>query len=185
MTMANTFFGIQLAIDLPPGHGLRRRLGGLVRELRGRPALPLQLACWSSAAQLLDEALPSAVLGTWDLIRDRGDAEFEDWSSGLEAMARWDPAEFGEGGSLLLVSLIMLVAGGSNADRTLGDLCDLPQREWLRRGTYRRLVAAPPQLNLTNVMASGVYLAPHPDRPGFSRAVLQGEGFEYLEAVGG
>jgi hypothetical protein len=42
-----------------------------------------------------------------------------------------------------------------------------------------------PSLNFTNVLGCGLYLAPRPDRPGFSEAVLTGEGFEYLERIGG
>ena len=52
-----------------------------------------------------------------------------------------------------------------------------------RRTTYRHLVAIPPTLNLTGVLASGLYLAPRPDQRGFSLDVLSGEGFEYLDGV--
>jgi hypothetical protein len=77
----------------------------------------------------------------------------------------------------------MLVTGGSNADRTLGDICDIPESDWHLARTYDKLLAAPPQLNFTNVLGSGLYLAPHPDQPGFSHEVLRGEGFEYLALV--
>jgi hypothetical protein len=181
--MSDTFFGIQLALDLAPGHRLRAELAALVRSLRpGGGALPAQRALWTQASTALIAALPSAVLGTWDLIRDRGDAEYEDWASGLEAMATWPDADFGDG-TLLLASVIVLVAADSNADRTLGDRCDLPEREWLRRGTYRRLLGVPPLLNFTQVLGSGLYLAPHPDQRGFAHAVLTGDGFGYLDPL--
>ena len=41
-----------------------------------------------------------------------------------------------------------------------------------------------PLLNQTNLLGSGLYLAPHPERPGFALDVLRGEGFEYLQQVG-
>ena len=73
----------------------------------------------------------------------------------------------------------------SHADRTLGNACDIPERDWHRRGTYRHLLAVPPTLNLTGVLGSGLYLAPRPDQPGFSHAALTGEGFEYLDPISG
>jgi hypothetical protein len=98
-------------------------------------------------------------------------------------MAGWPAADFGERGTCVLASMVFLVSAGSNADRTLGDACDIPERDWFRRSTYRRLVAVPPMLNLTGVQGSGLYLAPRPDQPGFSLDVLSGQGFTYLDGV--
>ena len=181
--MPDTFFGLQLALDLPRGHRLRAQLARLVRDIRaaaGQPPAMLR-PLWTQWSDALIAAVPSATLATWDLIRDRGAAEYEDWASGLEAMATWPEADFGRGGTLLLATTIILVAADSNADRTLGDLCDLPEAQWHQRATYRRLAAAPPQLNGTNVLGCGCYLAPHPEQAtGFAPEVLAGEGFEYL-----
>jgi hypothetical protein len=179
----HSFFGIQLALDLPPGHAVRSGLAAAVTTLRDNPTPVAQRPCWGKVAGLLRPAVSTAVLGTWDLIRDRGDAEYEDWASGLEEMAEWPAEDFGTGDQLLLVSLIFLVAANSNADRTLGDLCDLPESAWHRRATYAKLLGAPPQLNFMGVLGSGLYLAPHPDQSGFSEQVLSGEGFEYLTRV--
>ena len=182
--MATTFFGIQTALDL--GRDPRRdRLADLVRNHREAPDLLSQRRCWSRAADLLAPLSDRIVFGSWDLLREGADAAWEEWSSGLEAMAAWPLTDFGDHGNLLLVSVIALVEGGSNADRTLGDVCDLPEAQWHRPATYAALFRAMPMLNLTNVLASGLYLAPRPDHPGFSRDVLTGEGFEYLTRVGG
>ncbi len=180
-----TFLGVQLAFDLPPDHRLRRALAEAVRRQRAAEGLTAQRVAWTTSAGLLHQAVPHAVLGTWDLITPDGEAEYEDWASGLEAMAHWSPEDFGADGRYLLASVIVVVRKGSNADRTLGDLCDVAEPDWHRRATYQRLVEAMPQLNLTNVLGSGFYLAPHPDRPGFAIDVLQGEGFDYLAAVEG
>ena len=98
-------------------------------------------------------------------------------------MAEWPASEFGDGGDLLLVTIIALVAGASNADQTLGDICDVPEPLWHKRDTYRSLLTTMPLLNLTNLLGSALYLAPRPDQPGFSLDVLRGEGFEYLDRV--
>jgi hypothetical protein len=181
--MSDTFFGVQLALELPPGHALRDQLAQVVRSLRDSTAIPMQRPAWTQASRLLREAVPFARMGTWDLIRDNAQGEYEDWASGLEAMAEWPAEDFGSDGLYVLACVIMLVAGGSNADRTLGDICDLPENTWHLHRTYDQLLAAPPQLNFTNVLGSGLYLAPRPDQPGFAHEVLKGEGFEYLENV--
>ena len=180
--MSATFFGFQTAFDL--GQDSRRsRLADIIRAHRTANDLVAQRRCWTQASELLAPLADRIVLGTWDLLRENAAATYEEWASGVEAMATWPRADFGFGGNLLLVTGIVLVTAGSNADRTLGDLCDLPENAWQRTATYARLLQAVPMLNLTNVLGSGIYLAPRPDQPGFSREVLTGEGFEYLAEV--
>lgn len=181
--MRTSFFGVQVALDIPPDDPLRSRLKTLVSDAREGTTLASQRPCWSRIAAALIPTVPTIGFATWDLIRDTGQAEYEEWASGLEAMAEWPLADFGSGGQFLLVTILFQVAADSNADRTLGDLCDIPERAWQMPRTYRRLLAAPPQLNFTNVLGSGFYVAPRPDHPGFSREVLTGEGFEYLEPL--
>ncbi|MBA2480731.1 MAG: hypothetical protein H0V44_08715 [Planctomycetes bacterium] len=181
--MTSAFFGLQMALELPRGDQLRDRLSEVVRELRGSTSVPTQRTSWTRASALLVEAIPTARLATWDLIREAAEAEYEDWASGLEAMALWPLADFGADGRYVLVSVIMLVTADSTADQTLGDVCDIPERDWLRRSTYQKLASAPPMLNFTHVLCSGMYLAPRPDLVGFSHAALTGEGFEYLDPV--
>lgn len=182
--MANTFFGVQAAIAIPPGAPLRSQLAACVRDLREQRDVAAQRAAWMRAAAALRDGTAAIRLGSWDLLREGADEAYEEWATGLEAMAEWPDGDFGNGGDLLLVTIIVLATSGSNADRTLGDLCDLPERQWHLRATYRALLTAMPLLNLTNLLGSGLYLAPHPDRPGFALDVLRGEGFEYLEQVG-
>lgn len=181
--MPDTFFGVQVALRAQADDPLRARLDAAVRELRERRALPEQRAAWQRAADALRGADAAYVLGSWDLIREEPANEYEQWASELEDIASWPMSDFGAGGDLLLVTIIALIAGDSNADRTIGELCDLPEREWHRRATYRRLLVAMPSLNLTGVRGAGLYVAPRPDQPGFSLEVLRGEGFEYLTAI--
>ncbi len=189
--MTTSFFGLQLALALPPTHALRPQLSAVVFASQTASSLIAQRNCWSQAARLVSGALTTATRGTWDLIRLRADEQYEEWASGLEAMANWPASAFGDDRSgddssdqrEVLVTFIFLVQGGSNADLTLGDACDLPESEWHQRETYRRLLAIPPTLNFTGVLGSGLYLAPRPDQPGFSSAVLTGEGFEYLDPI--
>lgn len=181
--MTDTFFGVQVAVRVPQGHALRAGLAAAVRDLRERRDLPAQRAAWQRACHALRAESAHYLLGTWDLIREAPEQEYEQWASELEEIASWSEDDFGRGGDLLLVTIIALIAGDSNADRTIGDLCDLPEHTWHTRPTYRAMIGAMPMLNLVGVRGAGLYVAPHPDRAGFTPEVLRGEGFEYLEAV--
>lgn len=178
-----TFFGVQLVIEASGQDAARKALGQVVRDHRKAADSLAQRQCWSRAASALGDLIPHARFGTWDLIRDSGYASYEEWASGLEAMAGWPDADFGRGGHLLLVSGIFLVEGASSADITLGEACDLPEASWHTRATYKKLVNVFPMLNFSQVQGSGLYIAPGEALSGFSVDVLQGEGFEYLQKI--
>lgn len=181
----STFFGVQLAFESKGREDLRAELGRTVREHRKSTNVLSQRQCWSRAAAAMSEFLPQAAIGTWDLLRDGGPAAYEEWASGLEAMAGWPDGDFGRGGSLVLVSAIFLVEAGSSADVTLGETCDIAETAFHDRATYARLVKVFPMLNFTQVQGSGLYIAPGEGLSGFERSVLEGEGFEYLRPVRG
>jgi hypothetical protein len=181
--MSVTFFGLQLALDLPHHSPLRPQLAAALHELRQSAGGDRQRAGWMRAAEALLPAARAARMGAWDLIRENGQGVYEQWVGELEAMAGWQGADFGQDGTYVLATIVMLVQGGSNSDHTLGDCCDIPEAHWLMRGTYLRLIGALPRLNYTNVIGSAWYLAPHPECAGFSAEVLAGDGFDYLQAV--
>jgi hypothetical protein len=66
---------------------------------------------------------------------------------------------------------------------TLGETCDIAESAFHDRSTYARLVKVFPMLNFTQVQGSGLYIAPGEGLSGFERAVLEGEGFDYLKRV--
>ena len=83
----------------------------------------------------------------------------------------------------IVVTLIFLVEGGSNSDRTLAERCDVPESEYWTRLTFGRLIATIPLLNFANVEADAVYLAPGSDEDGLSMEDLHGGGYEYLKML--
>jgi len=181
-----TFFGFQLALRAADLGSRRERLADVVRAYGRATALQDMRSLWTRAAPILAECLPMAELGHWDFIRGQGEPEYESWASGLEAMAEWRASDFGDPASseaLILVTGIFLLGGDSNADRLLGDRCDIPESQWMTRETFGKLIASAPMLNLSGVSGCGLYLAPGSGLPGFSRGVLTGEGFEYLKAI--
>jgi hypothetical protein len=181
--MSDTFFGIQLALDLPGGDPLRDDLAHAVTQLHTSTAMIAQRSGWSRASAALRASLSYARLGTWDLIRVHGQGEYVEWSRGLEAMDGWSSEDFGAGGTYVLATVIMMVQGGSNSDLTLGDICDIRESDWHLGRTYEQLLGALPRLNYSNVRESALYLAPNPGYSGFDHAVLTGEGFTYLREI--
>lgn len=175
-----TFFGVQIACAIPTA--IRTDLSGIVATLRAGTDLMAVRNGWTRAADLLRSQADGIELGSWDLIREDAEETYEEWASGLEAMADWPLSDFG-GGDLLLVTIIALISSDTPADRTLGDICDLPERDWHRRSTYQALLAAMPKLAMGDIRGTALYVAPRPDQGGFSRSVLTGDGFEYLEKI--
>lgn len=183
----STFFGIQLVLDLPQRHLIRERLARCVRTMRKGLDQHGQRAAWLQVASVLTSTLPMLVLGNWDFTRARGSDEFTAWKGELESMTGWSDRDF-QGSEqvpddLLLVTAIFLINAGSNADVALGDRCDLRESEWYRRVTFGRLIAGIWQLNHIGVLGSALYVAPNPDRLGFSRAVLTGGEFPQLKPI--
>lgn len=181
--MSLTFFGIQLAFDFQRQPTLRRELHELIAGATAHQTLYETRDFWS---KIFDRALDSVRFGergTWDLVRDgRAKAEFESWTSEIEALASDDEATQGEGRFVLLTTAF-LVARHSNADLTLGERCDVPETSYFDRLTFRRLYGAIPALNFANVRSHAVYLVPGGGRAGISEAELDGEGYEYLDRL--
>jgi hypothetical protein len=177
-----TFFGIQVACSCTPGSSLRRELAECVALLRKAPNLLGVRTGWTRTADVLRTQMDALQLGSWELITESGESHYDTWSSELEAMADWTREDFGNG-NLLLITMIAMITSGSEADASIGNLCDLPERDWHRRSTYQRLLTAMPKLALADVPGSALYVAPRPDQPGFSHAVLSGEGYEYLRKI--
>ena len=179
--MSSTFFGIQVALKLSNSDPLRKELSEAVLEHSKASSIMDQRLLWSKIGRKLANASDAIEYGCWDLVTKKAPEEYEDWASTLEAMAAWPEEHFGVEGDHLLVSVIALVIKGSNADQTLGTLCDIPKSKWHSLLAYKKLLGAMPQLNFFSVIGNGLYVAPRPDSPGFSMDVLSGEGFEHLK----
>ena len=182
-----TFFGVQAVLDLPQRHLIRERLARCVKSMRKGQNQHEQRAAWLQVASVMTATLPMLVLGHWDFIRGRGAKEFTAWSGELESMAGWADQDFhGDEqvpDDLLLVTAMFQVVADSNADIALGDRCDLPEAQWNRRSTYGSMIGGMSQLNHLGVVSSALYVAPNPDRLGFSRSVLTGGDFPQLKPV--
>jgi hypothetical protein len=183
--MSYTFFGLQIAIQSPPGDPWREALVALVRRnLRGLDLVEKR-ALFFELAELLRDAEDRWALGTWDLVQGaRAESEFDSWVSGLETSADEPLDPSAAAGDHVVVSVVVLVEPGSRSDTTLGERCDLPESAWHARSTFERLVATLRSLSFSGVRADGVYVVPGDVGGGIALAELRGEGWDYLKPLG-
>jgi hypothetical protein len=188
--VSHSFFGIQIAVQSPPGDPWREELRQLVLENQRDQAIIDKRAFYTRLTNLLNKVENKYALGHWDYIVGEGaDREFDDWVAGLEATSAKDVVDPEEGGTgrdareLVVVSIVFLLEGGSNSDNTVAERCDLPESEWSARQTYVRLVATIRMLSFSSVQADGVYLVPGSVQDGLSVSDLQSEGWDYLKPM--
>jgi hypothetical protein len=192
--MSKTFFGIQVVVKNFVSDPLRRQLHEIISGSDAEQSLTEKRVFWKRVAAVLNEAVPAFELGFWDLIRGSGaEEEFESWSSEIEGSLATEKEEMGTAPDeisrisaekrYIIVTLLFLVEGGSNSDRTLAERCDVPESEYWTRLTFGRLIATVPLLNFAGVEADAVYLAPGSDEDGFSMEDLHGGGYEYLKML--
>jgi hypothetical protein len=191
---AYTFFGIQIALTNFRQDRVRSKLHALIAANTNAQVLVEKRAFWKKICATINEALPAFELGYWDLVRgDKAEKEFESWSSEIEGALATEQEELGKAADemnrfsaerqYVLVTLMFLVGEGTNADLTLGERCDIPEKDWQTRQTYARLVATPPLLNFANVRADAVYLLPGNDEDGLSEFDLADEAYKHLKPL--
>jgi hypothetical protein len=193
--MSHTFFGLQIAITPFRQDSFRSRLHDLIGAEPAEQSLQMKRTFWKKAVALINGQMPVFELGFWDLIRgEKAEGEFETWTSEIEAGLATEPEELGTAPdevnrlsadkSYVLVTCLVLVPHDSNSDSTLGERCDVPERDWWTRQTLARLVASFPLLNFGEVLSDAIYLSPGSQRDGLSMEDLHGGGYEYLKPLG-
>jgi len=192
--MSKAFFGIQVVVKNFVSDPLRRQLHEIIAGSEAEQSLTEKRTFWKRVTAVLNEAVPAFELGFWDLIRGSGaEEEFESWSSEIEGSLATEKEEMGSAPDeisrisaekrYIIVTLLFLVEGGSNSDRTLAERCDVLESEYWTRLTFGRLIATIPLLNFAAVEADAVYLAPGSEEDGFSMEDLHGGGYEYLKML--
>lgn len=194
MSDGYTFFGLQIALRDFQRDDVRGRLHELIRGGAKEQELQQKRSFWKGLSAIVNEAAPAFERGYWDLIRgSKAEAEFETWTSELEGSLATETEEMGAATDevhrlsseryYVLITFLFLVVEGSNSDLTLGERCEIPEKDWHRRETFQRLVATPPLLNFANVRADAVYLVPGNDTDGLSTFDLASKDYEYLTPI--
>jgi hypothetical protein len=190
-----TFFGVQVVVKAFFNDPFRAQLHQAIARADAEQSLIEKRQFWKRITALLNDALPAFDYGYWDLIRgDNAESEFETWCSEIEGSIATETEEMGASAdevnrlsadkSYVIVTLLFLLERGSNSDLTLGERCDLPEKDYFTRQTFSQLIASVPMLNFANVQADAVYLSPGNDKDGLSEDDLHGGGYEYLKPLG-
>ncbi|HEY0709680.1 MAG TPA: hypothetical protein VGG33_22905 [Polyangia bacterium] len=193
--MAYTFFGVQVVVKAFFNDPFRAQLHQAIARADAEQSLVEKRQFWKRIAALLNDAMPAFDYGYWDLIReDKAESEFETWCSEIEGSLATEAEEMGSGADevnrlsadkrYVIVTVLFLLERDSNSDLTLGERCDLPEKDYFTRQTFAHLIASIPMLNFANVQADAVYLSPGNDKDGLSEEDLHGGGYEYLKPLG-
>ena len=149
--MSKTFFGVQVVVKNFVSDPLRRQLHEVIARSESEQSLAEKRAFWKRVAAVLNEAVPAFELGFWDLIPGgNAEEEFESWSSEIEGSLATEKEEMGSAPDeisrisaekqYIIVTMIFLVEGGSNSDKTLAERCDVPESEYWTPLTFGRLI---------------------------------------------
>jgi hypothetical protein len=181
-----TFFGLQVAFKKFHRDPMRQQLHQLLAQEAGSPqSFGEKQRFWKRLTAVVGDAMPTFEYGDWDLVRG-GNAEglFNQWTSEIESNLATEPEEVGAAANeavrvpvpaaatYVLVTMMVLVDKGSNADQTLGHWCDIPEPAWLTRQTFGRLISIFPRLNFANVQSDAIYVVPGHDRDTLSAEEL-------------
>jgi len=176
----DAFFGIQLAVQSPPGDPWRSQLRELVRRHQRDLRIADQRVLYGALANLLHDALPRAALGYWDFVAD-GAGEYADWVKGLEddSLETWAP-DHGAQNDHVLATAVFLLPQDQPSAMLVGERCDLPESTWMHRATFAHLLETLTMLRFRSVRSDAVYVTPGGPDLAFSLRELQGKGYEYL-----
>jgi hypothetical protein len=192
---AYSFFGVQVAFKNFHRDPLRQKLHKVIAADAGvRQTYGEKQRFWKQVTGLLSEAMPVFEYGDWDLERGgNAESKFNDWATEIEgslatvaeevAPVADEASRLSAASSYVLMTMMVLVDKGSNADETLGEWCDIPERIWLTRQTFGRLISIFPRLNFAGVQADAVYLVPGHDRDGLSAEDLVSADYYNLQPL--
>ena len=181
--MTDVFFGIQVAVQSPPGDPWRAQLAQFVRQHQQHLRVVDKRGMFAGVTNLLLQAADRFTLGFWDYVDD-GEAEYADWTGGLEddASTTWVP-DAGAVNDHALVSLVFLLPGRGDAASVASERCDLPESAWRTRDTFRHLLSTVAMLPFGSVAADAIYLSPGGLELAFSLRELQTEDYGHLLPV--
>ena len=178
--MSDIFFGIQVAVQSPPGDSWRERLCSLVRRHQRDLRVDDKRGLYGAVINLLQQMPGRLSLGFWDFIPD-GKNDFDEWASGLEddAQETWAPDRGAVMDHVLVTMIFLLPEDGSSAE-LVGQRCDLPETDWMTLATFQRLFETVGMLRFASVRQDGLYVTPGGLDVAFSLRELQTEGYDYL-----
>jgi hypothetical protein len=172
------------------GRALRDRISGAPEGMGFQEKWQFYRDCaWD-----LSSSIDSVERGIWDFFDDdtRARKAFDDYSSTLTTHqgARTEPSSAGpddpyRGGDprYLTFTMALLLSQGTQTERALAALCNIPESELWTRATFARILSGLGALSFASVKGDVAYLIPRDEGWGLTFQDLQDPKFEYLRTI--
>ncbi len=187
--MQHSIFAMELC--LPLDLSTQQELRGLVLT---HPELSGYHEKWTLYRRVSDIVmghLERVDRGCWDYFDDdaRALSEYDQWVNGMTMMegARTQPS--GEAdpyrGSprFMTFTMAFLIVNGSPTDLTLSSLCNIPEPDLWRRGTFARILNGLGAISFASIKSDVVYVIPGAGDWGLTQDDLSHPKFAYLRHV--
>ncbi|MDX2129987.1 MAG: hypothetical protein SFU91_13220 [Chloroherpetonaceae bacterium] len=188
------FFGVQVVFNAFGIEGLRKDLHHILAESEKDELPEEKKRFYKKFISKLLEAKPYFEYGYWDYLpeEDDAEAEFQDWTTGIEANLATEEEELGEKADELsrfsshqyyvVVSLCFLLEVTPELDRFLTEI-DIKEQDLFRRDTFAAILHAINYIDFEFAVADAVYIVPGNEEDGFSQDDILSEGWQYLKPV--
>lgn len=194
-TRVGHLFAIQVLLALQTTGQLRRQLHEWIKSGPPEAGYHDVWNFWRVAASYLVGWQHQFEYGVWDYFEDtaRSQREYEQWNKGTiidaqEAMQEqkgmpMHPYRPAVGERFMFVTMLFMLQPGGRADRTVCELCRIPEPMMWTKATFGRLISALPNLNYPSVRSHAIYVRPGMDEAGVSREELQDPRYAYLRKL--
>jgi hypothetical protein len=187
---------IQVFLPLDASHRVRSELLAALRTTGEHASYDDKRAFWREVSLSLQRAESLFERGVWDWVTDSDEAtaQYEQWTTGTvdDAKAAVD-AELpdaglafrqGGGARYMFATALFLVKAGGAADSVLAEACDVPEKAYFQRTTFRLLLQALPHLNFATVRADALFVRPGVESAAVTELELSQEHYAYVRRLG-
>lgn len=188
---ARSILAIEMCLLLDPSSYLHGHLKMLLSDRSERLSYQQKWEMYQSAAGALLTNEAAWSRGCWDFFDDnaRAQNDFRMWVNGMltEEGARKQPSGIGSPyrGEMRYLTFTMacLLVQGTHAERTMANLCTVPQAMLWQRRTFRRILEGLRWLNFAAIEADTMYLIPGTVDWALTQADLEDPKFQYLRQI--
>lgn len=188
--MIHNIFAIELCLRIEPGSALRDELKELIVSHPDASTPGLKWELLKAASSKLAANLHLVDRGCWDFFDDDGRAlrDYDMWSKGMttEEGARKAPSGLpGSDGAprFMTFTCALLIKAHTPCARKLSELCDIPEADLWRRGTFSRILRGLTCVSFAAVKSDIFYLIPGDASWGLTAEDLEHEKFAYFRQL--
>jgi len=186
--MQHTLLAIQVFLGLPEATPLHGHLLQLLHQAPESAHFNQKNNYYRAVAHAMRPFTMQFIRGVWDYVEDPAKAQFEwqDWIQGTmrdAAAPRDDQGPYRGGRSYMFMTMLVLMRKGSVSDRTVCELCRMPEEQMWQRQTMMRIIDGASQLNFSQVRGDALYLRPGLSTGSVTEEELGEEHYEYLNQL--